>query len=297
MKKTSLSVLAFIGTSFLLLLLFTTCKRQNNNLSPKGSRIENGNDEFIVWHVDADTNKIKRQITEQLKADKEITSQSIRCTLFAHVTAYGVTRTGSCSGGYSYTLRLDNIIIFGGSTVGLQVYINGVPFTPTQTGPGTYSVAASYSSFGIADADYCNTNSLNIVYANFCTSTSQTIQLTPSEACGSTNPDVTSTAAHYSYPPTTMTLPRSGGADLGLLVNLCNTCTVRYPDFYVFQYRPTGTTNWTTDTVAYPQYLFHSVSLPSGTYDLQGNNECAPGGTIPNNGPTVSGSPTTFTVL
>jgi hypothetical protein len=39
-----------------------------------------------------------------------------------------------------------------------------------------------------------------------------------------------------------MTAPRSGGADLGLLVNLCNTCTVRYPDFSVFQYRPTGTT-------------------------------------------------------
>src|SRR5579864_7524987 len=111
MKKTTLSAVASSCLVLLLscfTLLFITCKRQNNNLPRAGgAREEKGDNEFIVWHVNRDTNAIRRQ----LKAITTTVPQSAQGCTFGGggVTTYGVTRTGSCATAYSYTLRLDDI--------------------------------------------------------------------------------------------------------------------------------------------------------------------------------------------
>jgi hypothetical protein len=61
------------------------------------------------------------------------------------------------------------------------------------------TIGFRHTGLGVADANYCTTDSLTIALGSCGLQvSSETIKLTPSEACGSTNPDATSTAAHYS---------------------------------------------------------------------------------------------------
>src|SRR5258708_4158879 len=109
-KISGVSRKAYLVSLILLIclpLLIITCKKQDNK-SVNPAEKQDKDLKFIVFTTRKDTMAIAKKFTEMM-AKKKATGTQITdiCSGDAWIQTFGVSRTGSCSGGYSYSLVID----------------------------------------------------------------------------------------------------------------------------------------------------------------------------------------------
>jgi hypothetical protein len=268
-----------------LSLLLTTCKKGDSRSAGLADQPEK-NFEFIVFRTNKDTAAAIQRYYQMhaVQGTSNVRPLDEGCSGDAFTNVFGVVRTGSCSGGYSYSLKIDDMeYLTGEEPTDPIIVINGASFAPTFTynsGPAWhYTLTVPYSEIGYSNSSYCSTSSIPLEY-DACGGmeiNTETYIMDVSEACGQNGSNTTSTANSYTYPP--FGTGGTGGVTLSPLISLCNECTVQFPDNYTYQYKLTGSSTWTGLTLSFPTYINYFLSLPAGTYDLQGFDNCNGDGT------------------
>jgi len=297
------ALILLILLSFLL-AYHTSCKKQPSQKSNRPIQ-EEKEVPIITYKADKDLNTLYKEYQGRVTKGANTQTRGITtmCAGDATTQTYGVNRSGTCSGGYSYTFRMDDIEFLNPTKPSsVSVSINGHSFTPTYVGNPTtgywqYTLSAAYSAIGLSNSSYCSSLSVDVdYYACGGLVNSETLELRPSEACGRTDPSSTSTASHYSWIPSYSAV-HTGSVDLTILIAACSDCSVILPDSYVFEYKLTTDVSYQSVMVSYPNYLNYNLTLPSGTYNLKGMDYCGSlYNPVSNQGPEVSGSPATFTI-